>query len=193
MILSSTPTPARVHTSLIAADEPGPAVWLMGAHNRAGVATLTQYLSFAGDCDRMWPSAADIVTESPYVVIVARETSDDLKAAHALIVEHREQNLDCELLGLMTVASSPSAVDKSIRQYRDIVATAAGAHWRIGWHRFLAAATRSALPRWHPITDGVPEQTKGTKQPAVPKDVIEAGIGIVTAIQRAVPHLRTRH
>ncbi|BAE46287.1 hypothetical protein [Rhodococcus erythropolis] len=170
-------------------DRPGPAVWLMGSKGGAGVSTLAQWLSFTGDSDRQWPCGTDVEAESPYVVIVARETSDGLRAAHGLIVRHKERELSSRLLGLVTVAASPT-LDKSVRQYRDIVSAAAGAHWRIEWHKFLAAATLTALPRWRPL-DGMPEQTKGTN--AVPTDVIAAGIGILTEIQRSLPDLRSGH
>ncbi|KAF0956827.1 hypothetical protein [Rhodococcus sp. T7] len=179
-----------IHAAPIPADRPGPAVWLLGAHGGAGVSTLAHYLSFTGDCDRQWPCGNDVETESPYVVMVARETDDGLKKAHERLIQHREENLECELLGLITVANSPT-LDKSVRQYRDVVESATAAHWRINWHRFLPAASLPALPRWHPL-DGVPEQTKGARA-AVPKDVIDAGVGIVTAIQRSLPHLRSGH
>ncbi|WP_092808840.1 hypothetical protein [Rhodococcus globerulus] len=179
----------RTHTEPIPVQRPGPAVWLYGAHGGAGVSTLTHYLSFAGDCERGWPCGNDVENESPYVVIVARETSDGLKAAHELIVDHHENGLASDLLGLITVASSPT-LDKSVRQYRDVVTSpgSVSAHWSIGWHKFLAAASRPALPQWHPL-DGIPEQTKGA---AVPTDVIAAGVGIVTAIQKSLPQLYNR-
>ena len=181
---------AAIHSAPIPADRPGPAVWLLGAHGGAGVSTLAHYLSFTGDCERQWPRGNDIENESPYVVMVARETDDGLKKAHERLIQHREENLDCELLGLITVAHSPT-LDKSVRQYREVVESATAAHWRIDWHRFLPAASLPALPRWHPL-DGVPEQTRGARG-AVPKDVIDAGVGIVTAIQRSLPHLRSGH
>ncbi|MBH5144253.1 MULTISPECIES: hypothetical protein [Rhodococcus erythropolis group] len=179
----------EVLESPITVNRPGPAVWLLGSTGGAGVSTLAQWLSFAGDSNRQWPCGNDVENESPYVVIVARETSEGLRAAHDLIMAHRDQRLASTLLGLVTVAGSP-ALDKSVRQYREIVAAAANAHWRIEWHRFLAAAALTALPRWYPL-DGMPEQTKGTN--AVPTDVIAAGVGIVTEIQRSLPDLRSGH
>ena len=183
-------TTENVLTAPIPAERPGPAVWLVGAHGGAGVSTLAHYLSFTGDSDRRWPRGNDIENESPYVVMVARESDRGLRKAHQQIIEHRERGLACTLLGLITVAGAPT-LDKSVRQYREVVAAATEAHWSIGWHKFLAAADLTALPRWHPL-DGVPEQAKGTRA-AVPTDVIEAGIGIVTAIQRSLPHLRSGH
>ena len=183
-------TTATVHAAPIPADRPGPAVWLMGAHGGAGVSTLAHYLSFTGDSDEQWPCGTDVENESTYVVMVARETDYGLKKAHARLIQHREENLECELLGLITVANSPT-LDKSVRQYREVVKTATAEHWRIDWHKFLPATSLPALPRWHPL-DGVPEQTKGARA-AVPKDVIDAGVGIVTAIQRSLPHLRSGH
>lgn len=182
----STPTPLRTEPFAVA--RPGPAVWLLGAHGGAGVSTLTHYLVFAGDSGRQWPCGTDREVESPYVVIVARETITGLKTAHELIVEHRERTLPCEVLGLVTVAGS-QRIDKAVRQYRSVVTASVPQHWSIGWHRFLSSAALSGLPTWHPF-DGMPPQTKKTVS-AVPADVIEAGVGIVTAIQRSLLHLRS--
>jgi hypothetical protein len=185
---------AAAFTSPIPVSRPGPAVWLRGAHGGSGVSTLCRYLDFVGDSAQQWPCGNDVEVESPYVVLVARESDAGLRQAHAQIVAHYDKNIACELLGLITVAGSPT-LDKSVRQYRDIVTTAVveggGNHWRIGWHKFLAAADLGALPRWHPL-DGVPElSTRG--RASVPPDVLTAGIGIVTAVQRRLPHLRTQH
>ena len=185
-------TLAQIRTQRIDTPRPGPAVWLLGAHGGAGVSTLVHYLRFAGDSHRQWPCGTARETESPYVVIVARETSDGLKAAHELIREHHDLGLASELLGLITVASS-HRLDKRVRQYRDVVTAPASvpAHWPIGWQPFLVSAAMGSLPHWHPL-DGVPEPSKNTAA-AVPADVISAGIGIVTAIQRGLPHLRGEH
>ena len=53
----------------------------MGAHGGAGVSTLAHYLSFTGDSDEQWPCGTDVENESPYVVMVARETDYGLKKA----------------------------------------------------------------------------------------------------------------
>ena len=179
-----------VHVHAIEVARPGPAVWLLGAHGGAGVSTLAHYLEFADDCGRRWPCGTDRDTESPYVVIVARETTSGLRAAHELIGQHRDENLACELLGLVTVAGS-QRTDKSVAQYRSVVASSVPGHWPIGWHPFLTAAALPGLPSWHPF-DGVPSETKRTGG-TVPGDVIAAGVGIVTAIQHRLPHMRTTH
>src|SRR3546814_20380146 len=83
-------------------------------HTRCALVTGVQtcalpiWLSFAGDSDRQWPCGNDVENESPYVVIVARETSEGLRAAHDLIMAHRDQRLASTLLGLVTVAGSRS-------------------------------------------------------------------------------------
>lgn len=166
---------------------PGPAVWLLGAHGGAGVSTLAQYWDFAEDARHQWPCGDARETESPYAVVVCRETIQGLSSAHDLILEHRNRGLACELLGLVTVANAPGQPPKEVRQLRSIVTGAVAAHWAIGWHRFLASAARSSLPTWRAL-DGVPIQTKGAVI-AVPEDVIAAGVGIVTAIQSSLPAL----
>lgn len=179
---------AAVRGAVIDVPRPGPAVWLLGAHGGAGVSTLAHYLEFAGDSDRRWPCGIDREAESPYVVIVARETTSGLKAAHELIGQHRDEDLACELVGLVTVAGA-QRIDKAVAQYRSVVASSVPGHWPIGWHPFLTSAHLPGLPSWHPL-DGVPAETKRTGG-TVPEDVIAAGIGIVTAIQQRLPHLRT--
>ncbi|WP_255029323.1 hypothetical protein [Rhodococcus sp. GA1] len=166
---------------------PGPAVWLLGAHGGSGVSTLAQYWSFADDAQHQWPCGTDREVESPYVVVVCRETIQGLSSAHDLILEHRNRDLACELLGLVTVANAAGAPPKDVRQLRSIVTGAVQAHWSIGWHRFLASAARSSLPTWRAL-DGVPIQTKGAVID-VPEDVIAAGVGVVTAIQSSLPTL----
>lgn len=166
---------------------PGPAVWLLGAHGGAGVSTLAQYWEFADDAKYQWPCGDDREVESPYVVVVCRETIQGLSSAHDLILEHRRRELSSELLGLVTVANAAGPLPKDVRQLRAIVTGAVAAHWSIGWHRFLASAARSSLPTWRAL-DGVPIQTKGAVI-EVPEDVIAAGVGIVTAIHSALPTL----
>ncbi|AXY49329.1 hypothetical protein [Rhodococcus ruber] len=169
---------------------PGPAVWLLGAHGGAGVSTLTQYWDFADDAQHQWPCGDAREVESPYVVVVCRETVQGLSSAHDLILEHRHQGLACELLGLVTVANAAGPLPKDVRQLRSIVTGAVAAHWAIGWHRFLASAARSSLPTWRAL-DGVPVRTKGAVI-AVPEDVIAAGVGVVTALQFSLPTLWSR-
>lgn len=166
---------------------PSPAVWLVGAHGGAGVSTLAHYWDFAGDARQQWPCGTDRERESPYVVVVCRETIEGLASAHDLILEHRNRGLQTELLGLVTIANTAGAAPKDVRQRRSIVAGAVHDNWSIGWHRFLGSAARSGLPTWRAI-DGVPIQTKGAAI-QVPADVIAAGIGIVTAIQDRLPDL----
>lgn len=180
---------ANDRTDPIPTDRPGPAVWLYAAHGGAGVSTLEHYLPFTADSDKNWPCGTDVENESPFVVVVARETSDGLRDAHRLIMEHRDNRYPSRLLGLITIAYSPT-LTKGVRQYRDVVGAPSSvpAHWSIGWHHFLPGAERRALPQWHPL-DGIPDRpARGAA--AVPADVLAAGVGMVTAIQRALPQLR---
>lgn len=167
---------------------PGPAVWFVGAHGGAGVSTLTHYLPFAGDSRRAWPSGQYREIESPYAVLVARETIEGLRAAHEAIIAHGDTGMQCELLGLITVAASDRPA-KPVRQYLDVVRASVPAHWPIAHHRFLAHAAVDQLPSWHPL--GVEADHTRATSAQVPSDVIDAGRGIVTAIQRSLPFLRS--
>ncbi|MCW4356150.1 hypothetical protein ONR57_22855 [Hoyosella sp. YIM 151337] len=161
---------------------PGPAVWLLGATGGAGVSTLAAFFDFAEDCQHQWPSGTDIQAESPFVVIVARETIASLKAAHALIMQHQTEQLACTLLGVVTVSAAREDT-KPVRQYREVVRAAAPAHWAIGHHPGLISAGPDSLPNWR-AADGLPQGRHH-----FPGDVLAAGAGIMTAIQQQLPGL----
>ncbi|AEF43100.1 hypothetical protein [Hoyosella subflava] len=166
----------------IPAPQPGPAVWLLGATGGAGVSTLAAFFEFAEDCQHQWPSGADPHSESPFVVVVARETIASLKAAHALLMQHQSENLACRPLGVITVSASREDT-KPVRQYREVVRAAAPAHWAIGHHPGLISAGPDSLPSWR-AKDGIPP---GSHQ--FPGDVLAAGAGIITAIQQQLPQM----
>lgn len=169
-----------------------PAVWLLGCTGGAGVSTLTRFWSgWCADAGDQWPCGAAADFESPYVVLVARDTFTSLRAAHELIAQHRNEGLRCQLLGLVRVAASP-VMDKPVRQYGEIVTAAVqgagGQVWQIGWHKHLPATDPRSLRPWHPF-DGLPALTKRRLPSAPPADVLTAGVGIVTATQSALMSL----
>ncbi|MCE5292017.1 MAG: hypothetical protein LLG14_22630 [Nocardiaceae bacterium] len=169
-----------------------PAVWLLGARGGVGVTTLASFWDgWAADSRREWPCGNARSIESPYVVIVARETIAGLQAAHELVMHHGAAQLECEILGLITVAASRE-LPKPVRQYREIVTaaveSAGGSVWTIGWHKQLPATDSRKLRSWHPH-DGLPASHRRPAPEEPPADVIAAGARIVGAIQQALPRV----
>lgn len=149
-----------------------PAVWLLGAHGGAGVTTLAAILGPAGDCAGRWPGGAP--GESPYVVIVAKETVTGLQAAHDLVRQYRCDLAGdaAELVGVITVAHQPGRVPKSLRLYRDkillpLVPEDAG-RWRIDWQEDWPLTAPEKLPLWTP----------DAQKPAKGRDPLEPVRGI---------------
>ncbi|NNH73660.1 hypothetical protein HLB23_28055 [Nocardia uniformis] len=128
-----------------------PMVWLLGAHGGAGVSTLERVLAPAADAQRRWPAVLD--GESPFVVIVARETLDGLARAHELLRQHRAGNAGpSHVLGLITCAHQPGRVPLDIRRYRRVIdeLVPEGGSWRVGWQPAWPLTQRSDLPVWRP-------------------------------------------
>ena len=129
-----------------------PAVWLLGAHGGAGVSTLTRMLGPAADCGRAWP--AGVGGESPFVVIVARETIEGLARAHDLLRQFHNPGLGTNtvLLGLITSAHQPGRQPKQIRRYLDVIwdLVPETGRWRVDWQSDWPLARLSDLPVWVP-------------------------------------------
>lgn len=165
---------------------PPPMVWLLGAHGGAGVSTLAQVLGPAADCERRWPAVLATATESesPFVVIVAKESIEGLTRAHDLLRQwHSGAGMGrrrSHLLGLITVAHSPGRVPKPIRRYLEVVDAASPARWRVDWQDAWPATRIADLPIWTPRS---PEPAKGTDPHAA---VRELGEGLITAVRTAV-------
>lgn len=159
-----------------------PLVWLLGAHGGAGVTTLAHLLGPAADCYRRWPAVLD--GESPYVVIVARETVIGLGAADALLRQHHAGLAgDSNLIGLITVAARPGRIPAPIRRDRDLYAELADHDWHVAWHEAFTLAPHAALPQWIPAEDSViGKRTARDDLAIVPADVCELGRDVVAAI-----------
>jgi hypothetical protein len=155
-----------------------PAVWLLGAHGGAGVTTLAAMLGPAGDCGGRWPGGA--ARESPFVVIVAKETVIGLRAAHDLVRQYRCDLAGdvAELLGVITVAHRPGRVPKSLRLYRDkillpLVPEDAG-RWRVDWQEEWPLTAPDQLPVWTP-TSAKPPKGRDPVEPVrvIGEEIIE--------------------
>ena len=114
-------------------DAPAPAVWLLGAHGGAGVSTLARVLAPAADCRRRWPGR--FAGESPFVIVVARETVPGLCRALELLRQHAAGLAGpCTLLGLLTVADRPAhRMPAPVRQTRRLAEALVTHEWRMGW------------------------------------------------------------
>ncbi|MFE3052100.1 hypothetical protein [Nocardia sp. NPDC059239] len=167
-------------------DGRAPLVWLLGVHGGTGATTLSHVLAPAADSYRRWPGVFD--RESPFVVLVARETIAGLTRAHDLLRQHHAGLAGpCEVLGLITVAARPGRLPAEIRRYRDVVGSLAGQVWQLPWHEEWTLVEADELPVWSP-GDPVPQQRKRKSDPLeeITSDVRELGAGIVAAVQDAL-------
>lgn len=163
-----------------------PLVWLLGVHGGAGASTLAHVLAPVADSHRRWPGGFD--RESPFVVLVARETIPGLTRAHDLLRQHHADLAGpTEVLGLVTVAARPGRIPVEIRRYRDVVGSLAGQVWQVPWHEEWTLVEPDQLPVWSP-GDPLPTQKKRKTDPLheVPSDVRELGAGIVAAVREAL-------
>ncbi|GAB0102885.1 hypothetical protein JMUB6875_18560 [Nocardia sp. JMUB6875] len=163
-----------------------PLVWLLGVHGGAGATTLSHVLAPAADSYRRWPGVFE--RESPFVVLVARETIPGLTRAHDLLRQHHAGLAGpSEVLGLITVAARPGRIPAEIRRYRDVVGSLAGQVWQLPWHEEWTLVESDQLPVWSP-GDPLPQQRKRKSDPLeeITADVRELGSGILAAVQDAL-------
>ncbi|WP_420873784.1 hypothetical protein [Nocardia huaxiensis] len=163
-----------------------PLVWLLGVHGGAGVTTLSHVLAPAADSHRRWPGVFD--RESPFVVLVARETISGLTRAHDLLRQHHAGLAGpCEVLGLVTVAARPGRIPAEIRRYRDVVGSLAGQVWQLPWHEEWTLVEPDQLPVWSP---GDAPPAKGKRKVdalhEITPEVRELGAGLLAAVQHAL-------
>lgn len=157
-----------------------PLVWLLGAHGGAGVSTLAHALAPAGDCARFWPAVLE--DESPFVVVVAKETIEGLTRAHDLLRQWHcgMAGTRAHLLGLITVAHAPGDAPSAVRRYLDVIDVAAPARWRVDWQKDWPTTRIADLPVWTP--DDEPP-AKGKDPHAA---VRELGEALIVAARTAV-------
>jgi len=169
-------------------DRPVPGVgraplwWLLGVHGGAGASTLAHVLAPAADSGRRWPGVFD--RESPFVVLVARETITGLTRAHDLLRQHHSGFAgSCEVLGLITVAARPGRMPAEIRRYRDVVGSLAGQVWQIPWYEEWTLVEPEKLPIWTPGDEIPPKKKRIDPLEEVPLEVRELGADIVAVVR----------
>lgn len=157
-----------------------PLVWLLGVHGGAGASSLTNVLAPAADSGRRWPGVFD--RESPFVVLVARETIAGLTRAHDLLRQHHSGFAGpSQVLGLITVASRPGRMAAEIRRYRDVVGSLSGHLWRVPWYEEWTLVEPEKLPVWTPGAMLPQRRRKVDPFDEVPLEVHEIGADIVAA------------
>lgn len=162
-----------------------PLVWLLGVHGGAGASTLAHVLAPTADCGRRWPGV--LHNESPYVVLIARETIGGLTHAHDLLRQHLAGLAGpSELVGLITVAARPGRIPPEIRRYRDVVGSLAGQVWKVQWHEEWTLVEPEKLPVWSPGDEMVGSRRRIDPLEDVPHDVRRLGDGIVGAVRSAM-------
>lgn len=165
-----------------------PAVWLLRAHGGAGVSTLERVLAPAGDCFGRWPGC--VGDESPFVVVVARETVPGLIKAQDLLRAHAAGLAGpSQLLGLITVADRPGRrPPAAIRRTRELTAELTEHAWRLGWiEDFPLTADLGSLPSWSPLDPPPAKPEPG----GVPAAVTELGTGLHTTLRSALSAFRS--
>lgn len=144
-------------------------VWLLGASGGVGVSMLTASIAFAGDCDRAWPTRIGMGpgTDSPLVVIVARTTMSSLRAAHDLLLQHFAGGTAAgiRVVGILAVADTDRPLSRSITQYLELLESAAGRLWRLGWIEAWRVLTPDETPTWGPDS-AVPPDKRSARDPA---------------------------
>ncbi|MGW0053893.1 hypothetical protein [Nocardia nova] len=143
-------------------------------------------LAPAADSHRRWPGVFE--RESPFVVLVARETIAGLTRAHDLLRQHRAGLAGpSEVLGLVTVAARPGRIPAEIRRYRDVVGALAGEVWQMPWIEEWTLVEPDQLPVWSP-SDPPPQQRKRKLDPLqeVPHEVDALGMSIVDLVRETV-------
>ncbi len=133
-------------------EQRAPAIWLLGAHGGAGVSTLAHMLAPAAECGRRWP--AGVGGESPFVVVVARETIEGLGRAHDLLRQFHcgLTGHNTVLAGLITCAHRPGRPPRAIRRYLDVLGDLVpeACRWRVDWQDDWPLTDIGQLPTWSP-------------------------------------------
>ncbi|MEV0297055.1 hypothetical protein [Nocardia sp. NPDC050710] len=164
-----------------AIDARPPLLWLLGAHGGAGTTSLERLLAPAADCHRRWP--APIGEESPYVLLVARETAIGLAAADALLRQHHAGLAgDSLVVGLVTVAARPGRLAAEIRRDRDLYSGLVEHLWRVDWHEAWMLTTHAELPVWNPGDADPDKNSRGDELATAPTDVRHIGRDLVEVI-----------
>lgn len=159
-----------------------PLVWLLGVHGGAGATTLAHVLAPAADSSRRWPGVFE--RESPFVVLVARETIAGLTRAHDLLRQHHFGfGGPSEVIGLVTVAARPGRIPPEIRRYREVVGSLAGPMWQVPWYEEWTLVEPEQLPTWSP-GDPMPEKKRKIDPlEEVLLEVRELGTDIVAVVR----------
>ncbi|GGK39824.1 hypothetical protein [Nocardia camponoti] len=159
-----------------------PLLWLLGVHGGSGASTLEHVLAPAADARGKWPGGFD--RESPYVVLVARETISGLTRAHDLLRQHHAGLAgSVEVLGLLTVAARPGRMAPEIRRYRDVVGSLAGHVWQVPWFEEWTLVESAELPVWSPGDEPPSRKRRSDPFEEVPPEVGDLGIDLVAAVR----------
>ena len=156
-----------------------PLVWAVACHGGAGASTLAAMLDHVGDSEGAWPGRTD---ESPFVVLVARDSSDGLAAADRALRQYRTGWVPAstQLVGLLLVAAGPRKPSTAVRQRRELISVLADTVWPIGWHDYLLGTDRSALPHADPHE---PDRKKWDPKLHVPPEIVAIGKTITTTVK----------
>ena len=156
-----------------------PLVWAVACHGGAGASTLAAMLEHVGDSKGAWPSRDD---ESPFVVLVARDSSEGLAAADRALRQYRTGWVPAstQLVGLVLIAAGPRKPSTAVRQRRELISVLARTVWSIGWHHYLLGTDRTALPHADPHE---PDRKKWDPKLHVPPEIVSIGKAVTTSVK----------
>ncbi|MBJ8342907.1 hypothetical protein JGU71_28855 [Antrihabitans sp. YC3-6] len=157
---------------------PPPLWWLIGAHGGAGVTMLEASWAPAADALGAFPGAH--AGESPFMVIVARESATGLSRAHDLLTQHLAGvGGPAQLVGLVTVAAAPGRSAPQLRRRREVIAGLIEDRcWHIPWIDGWIGVTADEVPAWTPTSLISTTRRREPVTTVVPREVAEVGVDI---------------
>lgn len=147
----------------------------VGAHGGAGVSTLAAQLDHVADSGQLWPGRTD---ESPFAVVVARESIRGLAAASVAARQYHTHHAPehVVLLGLVLVAARRGKSSTEVRRARELLVGADlyPTVWTIGWHDYLIDVAVDELPSVGPDDPAVHGRRFDPRHSVAP-DIAEFG------------------
>lgn len=147
---------ALAKEKLAPSNEWAPMAWLVGAHGGAGVTTLAHTFAPFGDAGQTWP----VADENPWCVVVARATREGTEAAHNAVLQAQASKTGkCRVVGVLLVEAAPDFLPEPVEQKITVLKKVVPNIWHVPFVEDWAAALRTELPEWSPLTDEAPVET----------------------------------
>jgi hypothetical protein len=107
-------------------------VWLTSAHGGAGSSTLAELSVGWHAAGRAWQISPE-PDRPARTLVCARISYTGLRAAQVALTDWASGRLPVQLEGLVLLAAAPGRTPKPLRPLLELVRSAAGRVWEIGW------------------------------------------------------------